>query len=87
MAILTNDQVSLEYSDGKAMRTCFYAVKNVNASDTFDVAPQFKVVKRAGIVSATGTTIATVTNVGTVLTFPAGPNADAVWLVVVGVST
>lgn len=88
MATLTNDQVSLEYSDGKAQRTTLYVLKNVDAGDIYDLAGQFKVVKRAGIVSATGTTIAAISTIssGTVITIPAGPLDDAIWLIVVGVS-
>jgi hypothetical protein len=88
MAGLTNDQIDLAYQDGVCARTALYALKNVDAADTLDVGSTFKVVKRAGVVSATGTTIAAVTTIaGTVLTIPAGPADDGVWLLVVGVSS
>jgi hypothetical protein len=88
MAVLTpGDQFALAFKDGNCERTALYALKGVTAGDTVDVAAEFRVVKRGGIVSATGTTIGAVTQAtGTVLTIPAGPAADGVWLLVVGVS-
>jgi uncharacterized membrane protein len=86
MALLTPDQLQIVYQDGQCGKTALYAVKNVDAGDTIDVADHFKVVKRGGIVSDTGTTIGAVTIAGTVLTIPAGPADDAVWLLVVGVA-
>lgn len=88
MALLANDQATLVYTEGVCGRTALYALKNVDAADTVDVAAQFKVVKRAGIVSDSGTTIASISTItGTVLTIPAGPSDDGVWLIVVGVSS
>lgn len=87
MPLLTPDQVSLVFNDGACGRTALYALKNVDATDTVDVAREFKVVKRAGIVSETGTTIAAISVItGTVLTIPTGPTDDGVWLLVVGVA-
>ncbi len=86
MAALTADQVELVYQDGRCGHTALYALKNATAADTVDVGSAFKVVKRAGIVSDTGTTIASVSIAGTVLTVPAGPANDGVWLLVVGVA-
>lgn len=87
MAALT-DQVTGVYRDGACDRTVLYALKGCTAGDTVDVFPDFRVVKRAGIVSVTGTTIAVAAvSGGTILTLPAGPNADAVWLLVVGVAS
>jgi uncharacterized membrane protein len=86
MALLTNDQVALVYQSGVCGRTALYSLKNVDASDTVDVAAQFKVVKRAGIVSDTGTTIGATTIAGTVLTIPAGLADDGIWLIVCGVA-
>lgn len=88
MALLTNDQAVMVYMDGACSRAALYALKNVDAADTVDVANHFKVVKRAGIVSDTGTHIAAVSTItGTVLTIPAGPADDGVWLLVVGVAS
>lgn len=87
MAALTADQIHVAYQDGVCDRTVLYALKNVVAADTVDLAAQFKVVKRAGIVSATGTTIASVTiTTNTVATVPVGPLNDAVWLLAYGVA-
>jgi hypothetical protein len=89
VALLTANQVQLEYSDGKCIRTALFSLKNVDATDTVDMTPWFLVVKRAGIVSSTGTTIAAATVSGTpplTLTIPAGPVDDGLWLLVVGVS-
>jgi hypothetical protein len=89
MAALTADQAIAVYSDGTCERTVLYSLKNATAGDTADLARDFKVVKRAGIVSATATTIAAVTVLtgNTGITIPAGPAADGVWLLVVGVSS
>lgn len=88
MALLTNNQINLVFSDGVCSRAALFAVKNVDAADTADLAPWFTVVKRAGIVSDTGTHIAscTITAPATIV-IPAGPVDDALWLLVVGVST
>jgi hypothetical protein len=86
MADITN-QTQLVYTNGDCQRTCLYSVKNTDASDTVDLAGQFRVIKRAGIVSDTGTTIAAIVTIaGTTVTIPTGPTDDGVWLIVVGVS-
>ena len=89
MAALTADQAVLVYADGTCEKTALYSVKNVTAGDTADLYRDFKVVKRAGIVSATGTTIGAVSTLtgNTVVTIPAGPAADGIWLLVVGVAS
>lgn len=87
MAALTGDQVAVVYKDGLCGLTVLYSIKNVTAADTCDLSKDFKVIKRAGIVSDTGTTIAACTlNGNTGITFPAGPAADGVWMLVCGVS-
>jgi len=86
MALLASDQVSKVYEDGNCGKTMLFALKGVTAADTVDLTGLLKVVKRAGIVSDTGTTIASCSIAGTILTIPAGPAADGVWLLVVGVS-
>lgn len=81
------DQVSLEYTDGKNLKTALFSLKNVDGADTVDVSGYFKVVKRAGLISTTGTHVLAMTlTSATVLTVPAGPVDDALWLLVVGVS-
>lgn len=87
MALLTTDQFNQVYRDGSCDRTTLYALKGTTAGDTVDVSADFRVVKRAGIVSVTGTTIAVAAvSSNTILTIPAGPAADAVWLLAVGVA-
>lgn len=86
MTALNAGQVSKVYSDGACDHAALYALKNVTAADTLDLGGDFSVVKRAGIVSATGTTIAALSISGTTLTVPAGPNADGLWLLAVGVA-
>lgn len=86
MASLTSDQVGLTWFEGTCERSALFSLKAVTAGDTLDVGTWFKGVKRGGVVSATGTTIGAVTIAGTTLTIPAGPTADGLWLLVVGVS-
>ena len=86
MALLGNDQAQLVWTDGVCGKMGLYSLKNCTAADTVDVGNQFRIVKRGGIVSDTGTTIGSVTIAGTVLTIPAGPASDGVWLLVVGVA-
>lgn len=92
MANVTTQSVPV-YQDGDCEKSALFSVKNTTAGDTIDVASWFSAVKRAGIVSATGTTIAACAaatagaNGGpTLLTIPAGPLADGLWLIVVGVA-
>jgi hypothetical protein len=89
MALLTANQVQLEYTDGKCIRTCLFSIKNADATDTVDMTPWFMVVKRAGIISSTGTHVLAAAVSGTpplTVTIPAGPADDGLWLLVVGVS-
>lgn len=88
MAALTTDQAMPVFSDGTCEKTVLYSLKNITAGDTAELNREFKVVKRAGIVSATGTTIAAVSTItgNTGIIIPAGPAADGVWLLVVGVA-
>jgi len=87
MALLTSDQMALVFKDGDCSRTALISLKNITAGDTADLATWFKVVKRAGIVSDTGTTVALCAiSANTIATIPAGPNADGVWLLAVGVA-
>lgn len=81
-----SSQVNAVFEDGRCGRSMLFAVKNATAGDTFDASPWFRVIKRAGLVSETGTTIANVTFSGTTLTIPAGPSADGVWVIAVGVA-
>jgi hypothetical protein len=93
MANVTGQSTAV-YSDGVCDKTVLYSVKNTTAGDTVDVSSMFSAVKRAGLVGATTTTIAAVSTVATganggptLLTIPAGPSGDGIWLLVYGVST
>jgi uncharacterized membrane protein len=86
MALIDFDRVTLVYSDGQSFRTALYSLKNVNAGDTAELQNEFTIVKRAGLVSSTGTHILACTIAGTVITIPAGPAADGLWLLAVGVA-
>ncbi len=86
MAALTSDQISMVYKVGACGEVALFALKNVTAADTVDISSTFKVIKRCGIVSETGTTIASCSFAGAVVTIPAGPANDGVWLLAVGVS-
>lgn len=81
------------YKDGNCIRTALFAINNTTTGDTADLATWFQSVKRAGIVSATGTTIAAIATIAsgalatpTLVTIPAGPAGDGVWLLVVGIA-
>jgi hypothetical protein len=86
MAVLSTDQVGLCFADGTCARTVLLSVKNTTAGDTADLAQWLKVIKRCGLVSDTGTTIASCSIAGTVITIPAGPSSDGVWVLAVGVA-
>jgi hypothetical protein len=79
-------QISNVYQDGHCATTVLFACKNATAGDTANVGAYFRVVQRAGLISATSSTVAGVGIAGTVLTIPAGPSQDGVWLLVCGVS-
>lgn len=81
----------LMYSSGDCERTVLLSVRNVTAGDTVDLYQWLGVVKKAGLVSDTGPTIAAfaaATNgtngTPTLLTVPAGPAQDAVWVIAQG---
>ena len=86
MAALSANQILVAYQDGNCGRTALYALKNVNAGDTFDAGAQLATIRRGGLISETGTTIAAVTFTGTIVTLPAGPSADGVWILLVGIA-
>lgn len=88
MAALIPNQMIAQYVDGVTQKTVLFSLLNADAADTADLAPWFKIVKRAGIISATGThVLAAAVSANTVVTVPAGPVDDGLWLLVVGVST
>lgn len=86
MTLLDPTHVTAVYVDGNCSRTVLFSLKGATAGDTADVSAHFTTVKRAGIVSDTATTIAGCSIAGTVVTIPAGPAADGIWLLAVGVA-
>jgi hypothetical protein len=79
MALLTFDQISMEFQDGRAEKMCVFVLMNLNG--------YFKVVKRAVALSATDIHAGTIATInGTIITIPAGPTADAIWVMVIGVA-
>lgn len=87
MAVLAIDQFTLEFSDGKCERTCVFSLKNVTAGDTVNLNGYFKVIKRAVALSGTDVHAGVISTIsGTVMTIPAGPAQDGVWVMVIGVS-
>jgi hypothetical protein len=87
MALLTFDQISMEFQDGRAEKMCVFVLKNVTAGDTVNLNGYFKVVKRAVALSATDIHAGTIATInGTIITIPAGPTADAIWVMVIGVA-
>jgi hypothetical protein len=88
MALLADNQVLLAFTEGSCGKTALFSLKNVSATDTVELVSHFKIVKRAGIVSDTGTTIAACTiSANTLVTIPAGPANDGVWLLAAGVAS
>lgn len=85
MAVLASSRFPLMWMDGQSDRVALYAIRDVTAADTIDLAQEFTVVKRAVIM---GTTIAAAVSasvtVPTTVTIPAGANRDAAYLLVYG---
>lgn len=89
MAVLSSAQVIPKYVAGDAEQVCLFALKNVNAGDTIDLATignnaSFLFIYKAVVVTASGAAgVATVT--GTVVTMPAALSANSSgYLTVVG---
>lgn len=85
MAALDPTQVKPAWSDTGARTFTLFAVLNVNAADTVDLSPYFRVIKQTFWMGATTTGQGQGTFTGTTLTAPAGLNADACYLLVAGV--
>lgn len=87
MAVLSNGTNSVKvHDDGDAERVVLYALRNVTAADTLDLALEFSQVRYACLIGTTvvgAVLVATIT--GSVLTIPAGLNHDAGYLLVFGV--
>ncbi|SOE25624.1 hypothetical protein SAMN05442782_2366 [Streptomyces sp. OK228] len=85
MAALERTRFPLMWMNGESDRCALYALRDVTANDTVDLAQEFTVVKRAVIM---GTTIAAAVSasvtVPTIVTIPAGASRDAAYLLVYG---
>lgn len=88
MAVLGTTRYPLMWMDGASDRTALYALRDVSAGDTVDLAQEFTVLKRAALV---GTTVAAATSAtvgtgvdGTKVTIPSGATRDAGYLLVYG---
>lgn len=84
MAALPQNRYPLMWMDGQSDRTALYAVRNVDGSDTMDVAQEFSVLKRAVILGTTVAATASCSVSGTVITIPAGANDDAAYVLAYG---
>lgn len=85
MVALAPERYVAVWHDGQSERTALYALRNVDAGDTADVAQLFSVVKRAVILGTTLAGAGVVSTIaGTVVTLPAGPTDDAGYLLVYG---
>jgi hypothetical protein len=89
MTALTSAQVVRVWSDGAADLAALYRVSRVTAGDTADlgpsgVTPDFQLVKQAAMLATTISGTAACSVSGTVVTFPAGLNSDAGYLLVWG---
>jgi hypothetical protein len=87
MAALDGTHYQLVWSDGRAERVGLYALKNVSAGDTLDLASDFSVLKRAVLLGTTVNAAAQVSVNGTGMAIPAGANADAGYLLAWGCSS
>lgn len=86
MAALTTNQVVKQFSDGASSRTVLYALRNVTAGDTADLAADFSVVKRAVVLGTTVNGALAASVATTIATMPAGLANDAAWLLAWGAS-
>lgn len=85
MAALATTRYPLQFMDGLSDRVALYAIRDVTAGDTIDVAQEFTVVKRAVIMGTTvAAAVAASVTVPTTITIPAGANRDAGYLLVYG---
>ena len=86
MAQLSGTQVLQVWSEGRSDRAALYALRNVSAGDTTDLAADFSVVKQAIMLGTTVNGTGTAPAAGTVVTMPAGLNKDAAYLLAWGPS-
>lgn len=86
MAALPPTRFPLRHSSGDADKYAVFALLNVTAGDTVDLAEHFSVVKRGTLVGVTVAAALSASVSGTTVTIPAGANQDAAILTVYGVA-
>ncbi len=85
MAVLTSPKnVNPVYVEGKADTVALFALKNVTALDTIDLAAWFQVINRVAVVGLVSFVEIAATWAGTVVTIPAGLSADAGYMLAWG---
>lgn len=85
MAALASSRFPLMWMDGQSDRCALYALRDVTANDTIDVAQEFTVVKRAVIMGTTvAASVSASVTIPTTIVIPAGANRDAAYLLVYG---
>lgn len=86
MVALPPTRYPLRHQSGDADKYAVYALLNVTAGDTVDLAQDFTVLKRGTLVGVTVAAAVAASVSGTIVTIPAGANQDAAILTVFGVS-
>lgn len=87
MAALDPAKYPIKWMDGQSDRTACFALLNISAADTVDLAAYFSVVRRATLLGVTVAAALAATVNGTVVTIPAGASSDAGILTVYGVAS
>lgn len=86
MAALPQPQYPLRHKSGDSDRYAVYALLNINAADTVDLAADFSRVLRATLLGITVAAAVSATVSGTVVTIPAGAANDVAILTAYGIA-
>lgn len=86
MAVLDSTRFPVRHVSGDSDRYAVFALLNITAGDTVDLAEFFTVVKRATLLGVTVAAALAASVSGTVITVPAGANSDAAILTAYGVA-
>jgi hypothetical protein len=87
MALITNDRVRLQWSDGIASRASLFIVIGATTADTIDLSAYFSKIEKAFFIPRTGTAapaVATISANTTLTLTVSGLSNDANLLVAVG---
>lgn len=87
MAALDPSKYPIKWWDGSSDRVAVFALLNISAADTVDLAAYFSTVRRATLLGVTVAATLTANVSGTVVTIPAGASNDAGILTVYGVAS